>query len=219
MLFSGMGGDGALFQALRIPEVDLLTPAHTDPKPGENLVEYAARLAQLFEIGKDDVVGGSSFGGMIAAEIARQRPVSGLVLLGSCLRPSRLPKPYRLLERFGGLIPDFLLNFRGSRLLLRWRFAPLTAEAERALAKMAQVYDTAQLRAFGRMLFGWSGVEAASCPVLSIHGDRDRIIPLAAAEPGVVLKDAGHAFTLTHAEETVAEIRAFLRGSVLARQP
>ena len=89
--------------------------------------------------------------------------------------------------------------------------APLNRDAETCLIEMAVSYPTAQIRVFGRMVMGWPGVDNVPCPVLSIHGDWDRIIPLKCAEPDLILKDAGHAFTLTHADQTNSAIREFLR--------
>jgi pimeloyl-ACP methyl ester carboxylesterase len=211
VLFSGMGADHRLFRSIRIPETEIVTPDHADPAPGENLMQYAARIADGLSIQPDDIVGGISFGGMLAGEIARQRRVAGLILLGSCLRPDRLPRSYRWIERLGCFIPDFALSCRSWRPLVRWRFAPITRDAETCLIEMASRYPAAQIRAFGRMIMGWAGVDEVSCPVLSIHGDSDRIIPLRSASSDIILKDAGHAFTLTHAEQTSSAIREFLR--------
>jgi pimeloyl-ACP methyl ester carboxylesterase len=212
ILFPGMGGDRRLCQHLHIGGVMLLTPNHRSPLPGASLTEFATALAEEHKIGPDDVVGGVSFGGMLAAEIARLRAVRGLVLLGSCLDPRRkLPKSYQWLEKAGPLLPDAALGLRTWGPILRSRFAPLTPEAEDMLRAMAAVYPVSQIRDFGRMLFSWDGARPA-CPTLSIHGDKDRIIPLAAAEPGVVLEKAGHAFTLTHAEQTSMHVTAFLAG-------
>jgi pimeloyl-ACP methyl ester carboxylesterase len=211
VVFSGMGADARLFQSIRIPETEIFTPDHAEPAPEETLTEYAARIADGLNIQPADIVGGISFGGMLAGEIARQRPVAGLILLGSCLRPDRLPRSYRWIERFGCFIPDFVLSFRSWRPWIRWRFAPLTSEAETCLIEMANSYPTAQIRAFGRMIMGWTGVDDITCPVLSIHGDLDRVIPLKSAAPDIILKDAGHAFTLTHPDETTSAIGEFLR--------
>src|SRR5206468_10995601 len=71
--------------------------------------------------------------------------------------------------------PDFVLGLRSWRPLVRWRFAPVTHDAETCLVEMAVSYPTAQIRAFGRMVIGWTGVDSVPCPVLSIHGDWDRI--------------------------------------------
>ena len=203
-------------QPIQVPGIDVCTPDHVEPARGEDLPRYASRVADLNSIGASDVVGGASFGGMIAAEIARQRTVAGLILLGSCVRPERLPWSYKWIERLGKFVPDSILGFRSWRPLVRWRFAPVTAEAERCLIAMAATCPTSQIRGFGRMAINWSGVERFSCPVLSVHGDRDRIIPVGCAEPGLVLQNAGHAFTLTHAEHTIAAIREFLNSRVAA---
>ncbi len=189
----------------------MVTPDHIEPAQGETLTQYASRIADRLNIRPADVVGGVSFGGMLAGEIARQRPVAGLILLGSCLRPSRLPWSYRWVERLGRFIPDFVLDLRSWRPLVRWRFAPISRDAETCLVEMAVSCPTAQIRAFGRMVIGWTGADNLACPVLSIHGDRDLIIPLKCAEPDVILKDAGHAFTLTHADQTISAIQEFLR--------
>lgn len=216
VLFSGMGADGRLMRPIRVPGVDVCTPDHVEPAPGEDLSRYAARVAELHSIDASDVVGGASFGGMIAAEIARQWTVAGLVLLGSCVRPGRLPWAYKWIERLGKFIPDRLLGCRSWRPVVRWRFAPVTAEAEQCLVAMAATCPPSQIREFGRMALTWSGVERFSCPVLSVHGDRDRILPMGGAEPGLILPNAGHAFTLTHAEPTSAAIQEFLRSRVAA---
>jgi pimeloyl-ACP methyl ester carboxylesterase len=214
VLFSGMAADARLFRSIRISEVEIVTPDHAAPVSGEKLTQYATRMADALSIQPEDIVGGISFGGMLAGEIARQRRVAGLILLGTCLGPDRLPQSYRWIERFGVFIPDFLLSFRSWRPWVRWRFAPLTRDAETCLIEMANLYPAAQIRAFGRMIMDWSGVDDVTCPVLSIHGDSDRIIPLKSASCDIILKDAGHAFTLTHAEQTTSAIREFLRTRV-----
>ncbi len=210
ILFSGMGGDSRLYRHIRIPEVEMVTPDHVPPEAGESLPQYAARIAEGHKIQPGDVVGGISFGGMIAGEIANQRPVAGLILLGSCLRPSRFPLVFRWAERVGRFVPDFVFAARSWSPLLRWRFAPIDDAAAECLADMARNCPMSQIRAFGRMALDWPGAENLTCPVLSVHGDWDRVIPLSFAEPGIVLKDAGHAFTLTHVPETVAAVRKFI---------
>ena len=211
ILFSGLGGDHRLTEPIRIPGVDVLTPDHLPPEEGEDLPRYAARVADHNGVGAGDAVGGASFGGMIAAEIAKQRRISALILLGSCVRPESLPASYRRLESVGAFIPDWALGLRSLRPLIRWRFAPTTPEAVEILAAMAESCPMSQIRRFGRMLMSWDGASGFSCPVLAIHGDRDRIIPVECAEPGPRLKNAGHSFTLTHAAETSAAIAAFLK--------
>jgi len=211
ILFSGLGADHRLFSQLKVGDIELITPDHLAPLPDEDLVAFARRCAQAVAITRHDLVGGASFGGMIAAEIARQQTVAGLVLLGTCIQPRKLPMSYRMTKPFVRWIPSSLLKVRRVPFLIRWRFAPLTKEAFACLLLMGSTFSGETIKAFCRMVLGWTGVESFSCPVLSLHGDRDRMIPVSCAIPAsVVIPNAGHAFTLTHPETTTAAIRPFL---------
>lgn len=206
-----MGGDARLMQPLRLLDAQVAAPDHIEPLAEEDLPEYAARVAKAHRIGPSDIIGGASFGGMLAAEIAQQQDVAGLILLGSCLDPRRLPWSYKWVQRVGGFIPDALLQFRSWPPLVRWRFSPISAEAEACLISMVADCPTGQIRHFGRMAIRWRGAKQLKCPAISIHGAQDKIIPLSAADPDIIFENAGHAFTLTHSRETIAEIQRFLR--------
>lgn len=210
MLFSGMGGDKRMFAPLRVPGVELLTPDHLEPREGEDLAAFAERTADHHKLGADDVVGGVSFGGMLAAQISSRRKLAGTILLASCHQASRLPGRYRLVERFSRHLPDALLAVRSWRPFVRGRFAPIDARNAELMIEMARGYPPLMLRRFGRMIVEWAGVEGFSCPVLSVHGDGDRILPLSCIDAQVVLPSAGHAFTLTHPEPIGAAISQFL---------
>lgn len=208
-LFSGMGGDARLFEKLDLEPLRLIAPDHRDPLPRESLAAYAARIADEHAIDAGDLVGGASFGGMLAAQIARNRDVAGLVLLGTTLRPRRLPLAYRWMFRIERVVPDVLLDLRRWRPLVRWRFSSPNPEAEACIRAMSSSCPRSRLREFGRMIASWEGTTPPSCPILSVHGARDRMIPLDCAEPSRILEDAGHAFTLTHARETAEMIVEF----------
>lgn len=75
---------------------------------------------------------------------------------------------------------------------------------------MAADCPPSRLRALGRMIMTWPGIEKSACPTLVIHGDSDRIIPIRCSQPDLVLASAGHAFTLTHPDQTSSAIRHFL---------
>lgn len=211
VLFSGMGGDKRMFGPLRIPGVELAAPDHLEPLAGEDLPAFAERTADFHELGAGDVVGGVSFGGMLAAQIASRRKVAGAILLASCHQPRRLPGAYRAVELFSRRLPDALLALRSWPPFVRGRFAPIDARNAEIMIEMARGYSPAMLRRFGRMIVEWKGVESFSCPMLSVHGDGDRILPPSCIDAQLVLPAAGHAFTLTHPEPIAAAILEFLR--------
>jgi pimeloyl-ACP methyl ester carboxylesterase len=212
LLFPGLAGDARLFKLLKIPGVELAAPDHLEPRHGEDLPDYAARLAHEHRVQAEDVIGGASFGGMLASEIASKIKVRGLVLLGTCHRPRLLPYSYRVAEKLQFAIPDAALGLRSWLGLIKWRFAPLTPEAETTLRAMSETFPVSYIRRFGRMIMRWKGVEDPPGPKLVVHGDRDRILPISCATPDVVFKGAGHIFTLTHPEETNAAVSTFLKG-------
>ena len=214
ILLSGMGADRRLMQPIAIPGLEVVTPDHLDPIAGESLADYASRVADAVEVGPSDIIGGSSFGGMLAAQIARTRKVAGLVLLGTCVARDRLPPTHAWFERISRVIPDALMGVRYWRWQLRWRLGPLTPEAETIVFEMTKDFSIPNLREFGRTIIDWDGVERFDCPVLSIHGKRDRILPLRCADPDLVFNNAGHAFTLTHAEQTSDAIKDFINTGV-----
>lgn len=211
-LFSGLAADGRMFGPLKIADIEVITPDHVLPDPGQAFADYARRLIVQHGIRPEDFVGGASFGGMLAAEIAQQQSAAGLILLGTCLEPTRLPWTYRWIERCSPLIPDVALRLRDFSPLVQWRLGPLSKEQARLLADMAARSGPQLIREFCRMLFTWRGAATAVGPRLVLHGARDRVIPLRAAPSDrQVLENAGHVFTLTHAEHTSAAINAFLQ--------
>jgi pimeloyl-ACP methyl ester carboxylesterase len=211
-LFSGLGCDARMVSRLSVPGVEVVAADHLEPLPGEALSPYAGRVAEYFGIEVGDAVRGASFGGMLAAQIASQRAVAGLVLLGSCLRSARLPAFYPWAERVSRFLPDGALTLRSRRWVVRRLFDPVTPEVEDLLIDMAAQTPPGRFRAFARMIMTWPGVDRPACPILSIHGMRDRVIPVACAEPGVRLPDGGHAFMLTNADAVSAELSRSLRG-------
>jgi pimeloyl-ACP methyl ester carboxylesterase len=211
VLFSGMGGDRRMLGPIRAPGFDLITPDHLEPEAGEDLAAFAARTAERHSLGADDVVGGVSFGGMLASQISAQRRIAGAVLLASCHQPRRLPAGYRAVERFSRAIPDALLGVRSWPPFVRARFAPIDPRNAEIMIEMAREYSPAMLRRFGRMIVAWPGVEKFSCPMLAVHGANDRILPAACIDADLVLPEAGHAFTLTHPEPINEAIQSFMR--------
>ena len=206
-----MGGDKRMFAPIRAPGFELVAPEHLEPEEGEDLASFASRTAERHGIGADDVVGGVSFGGMLAAQISSRRPVAGVVLLASCHQPRRLQARYRAVELFSRAIPDAFMGLRSWPPLVRGRFAPVDARSAELLIEMARGYSPAMLRRFGRMIVEWPGVDKFSCPMLAVHGADDRIIPLSCIDAHLVLPAAGHAITLTHPEAIGAAIQDFMR--------
>jgi len=212
-LFTGLGANARLFERLQVASVELSVVELPVPEPGDDLPAYARRLGEAQGLTQDSFIGGCSFGGMIAAEIARQNGARACIQIGSALSPRQIPPHLRLAQRISRVLPNAVLERfpKDSRLLLRY-FEPV-GSAERALiVEMGRCASTKLVRRGSRMILRWRGVAKLPCPHFIIHGDRDRLIrpPRVSAVPAgaslQVIAGAGHACTLTHAHQVSAFI-------------
>ena len=90
VLFPGLGTDRRLFEPQRSAFPDLWVPPWIVPKRKETLPDYAARMAETIVPRRPTVLGGASFGGMVAYEMARHVEPEAVVLIGSCRSPRSL---------------------------------------------------------------------------------------------------------------------------------
>ena len=204
LLLPGMGADTRLFDGLR-PPLDFTVPRWPAHEPGDTLQSFSARLAA--SLGEDpDVVGGSSFGGMVALEVAALVRPKAAVLIGSCRGPQAIAPALRIVGRLGRRLPLGACRPR------RWSFGLVqawlgarTEAQERLLFDMASCTSADFLRWAIHAALAWHPTPL-DVPVFHVHGDRDRIIPLDRVQPTRVVAGAGHVLALTHA----AEVAAFL---------
>ena len=87
---SGLGADKRAFQFL---DLGFCTPVFINwikALPAENISSYARRLKEQIT-DEEPIIVGLSFGGMVAAEIARQFPVKKLILLSSAKTEKEIP--------------------------------------------------------------------------------------------------------------------------------
>jgi len=98
ILFPGLGADRRQFEPQRAEFPGLAVPPWIAPRPSESLPDYAARMAETVPHGPNVVLGGSSFGGMVAYEMAGHVRPAVVVLIGSCRSPQAIGPMLRLLR-------------------------------------------------------------------------------------------------------------------------
>jgi pimeloyl-ACP methyl ester carboxylesterase len=211
ILIPGMGADERLFGPQAAGGLTFDVSPLPIPEKRDDLPTYAARLARLMDIDSNCIVGGVSFGGMVACEIARLvRPIA-VFQIASCRSRTALPSYYTAVEWFSRMIPDQLIRMRAeasSRMLAA--LESLTPEQEELVRDMSLKVEVPFLRRVGRMIVRWKGAEEIPCPVHSIHGAKDLIIPLRHVQADEVIPDGGHMINLTHAERVNAFIQHHL---------
>lgn len=209
-----MGADARLFEPQRAYGFRFEVPVLPDPAPGEDMLAYAARIRDQLDLAGPCVVGGVSFGGMVACEVARVCTVRCVLLIASCRNRDAVPSHYRLAELASRLVPDFLIKRRAlvsGRMLAALEC--LNPEQQNVVCEMSRDVDVPQLRRISRMILRWQAPATLPCPVYQIHGDADRIIPIRRVKPDEIVRGGGHLINMTHADQVNRFIERYLAGA------
>ena len=214
ILLPGLGADERMYAPQRVAFPRLEVPRWLAPLPREPLPDYARRMAERVALapGEAFYLGGSSFGGAVALEMARVLRPRAVFLIASCRAPAGVPWALRRRGRLAGLAPRPVL-----RALHRltssstFPFGDLTPEQHAMMVAMMRGADPLFLQWGGGALMRWGGAGELPIPVYQIHGDADRILPCRRAGADVVVvPGGGHLVNVTHADAVNAFIAARL---------
>jgi len=201
VLLPGLGADRRLFGPQEAVVDDLVVPAWPEPKPRESLPEFAARLADSVPRSECLYLGGSSFGGMVALELAALLRPKGVLLIGSCTHPSSIAPLARSVRRLASALP--VSCFRPRRWMLPFvlpKSGCLTPGQRELVWSMALATPASFLKWGVEAILSWRPTPVA-VPVHHVHGSHDRLIPLRLVRPDRVVFGGGHLLTLTHSQE------------------
>lgn len=210
ILLPGLGGGPSLFDSQRSSFPELLTPGWIRPEKNEPLVDYAARFARAIDPGRACFLGGVSFGGVVALEVATHLSSMECFLIGSIRSPQQIPKRLRIFQPVTNLvmIPKWLspavMTCGG-----RW----MTPKVRGCLRQLIDC-DDYFLRWAARAILNWTpSPGVAQISIVQIHGDCDPIFPVRRVNADKRVPGAGHLVSLTHS----AEVNRFLRDRILRR--
>jgi pimeloyl-ACP methyl ester carboxylesterase len=204
-LFPGLGADQRLFDGQRQVLPDLVVPRWPEPTEGESLADFAGRIAASLQLPEGSHVGGSSFGGMVALELARLVRPQSVFLIGSCRHPGAVRSP-SVVAWLGRVLP--ISAFRPRRWLRPFIFLafgwPPSATRE-TLWSMALDASPRFLKWGLQAIASWVP-SPVSVPVHHVHGAADRLIPVRRVQADLVVPGAGHLLSMTH----VLDVNEFL---------
>lgn len=218
VLLPGLGADQRLFDPQRRQFVDLVAPPWLEPLARESLASYAERMSERIRdsvpANSRIVLGGVSFGGMLAAQMAPLLKPDAIVLIGSALHPSEISFKLRTMAFAGKWMPvppSATTRIMG-RAFIR-TLGPMKREHRHFLETMIDAIPFSFLRWAGDAIFGWEGRAKFECRLVRLHGDRDRIIPLPKHGLVHVIRGAGHVPSVSHADEVNQHLHAALRNA------
>lgn len=214
ILIPGMGADRRLFGPQRDGGLAFEVPDLPTPGPKDDMARYARRVRDLLKLDGPCVIGGVSFGGMLAYQLGTLCQARCVLLIASCRGRSAIPRYYRGAQWVSRLLPDVVIRRRciaSSRMLAK--LESLTDPQYRLIRDMSADVPVPFLRRAGRMILNWDAPATLPCPVHAIHGTKDRIIPVRGVAAEEVVPDGGHLINLTHAEQVNRFITCHLNGA------
>jgi pimeloyl-ACP methyl ester carboxylesterase len=207
ILLPGLGADARLLESQRAVLPQLEVPPWLPHREEETLAEYGRRMAQTIDPTGPFYLGGVSFGGMVAQEIARYLRPRAIILIASCRRGAAIAPHLKYFVRFADMFPDRVFDAGlGLSQAFASKFGKLLPADEALLGEMFAAVSARFVRWGIAAITEWPGVEQLDVPVVHIHGSDDEWIPLESVEPDQVIPGGGHLINLTHA----AQVNAFL---------
>jgi len=198
ILLPGLAANAAVFAPQCEAFPDIVVPPWLDPEPGESLAEYAGRFARRIDPGRRCIVGGMSFGGIVATELCQHLDVERCLLIGSIRHPRYLPKRARYALAVARRLPVWMARLpigvaRGTRRLVEPLLPPVLGNLWGQLGAADAELMIWSLRA----LAAWESRGSCPCPIEQIHGSRDRVFPVSSAPGAEIVPDGTHVLTLT----------------------
>lgn len=209
ILLPGLGSTPDVFYHQRKAFGDRLeTPAFISHEPNESVAAYAQRWAKKLSRPGDDrplFIGGVSFGGMLAQEMALHLdPKPRAVLLLSTTRQADQVTPaMQLAEVFGRFIPTSAVNKALLQLNLLFALRDgLDDDDKGRLMQAGREVDPDVAKWAGSVAVDWPGFDPPSDypPVHQIHAKKDWVIKAPSEDaPNVELVEGGsHLLHMTH---------------------
>jgi pimeloyl-ACP methyl ester carboxylesterase len=201
-LIPGLGADERVFQFLQLQGEVHVLPWLVLRTPDETLPQYAARLAAAVPEAQPCWLVGVSFGGLLALEVGRLRPLARLVLISSLGSAAELP----VCCGWHGLRASTAWCRRSccSRVprLAQWFFGANNGEEYQLLRRILQDTDPEFARWAIAHLLEWDshGVR----PAVRLHGTHDRLLPAGAGPVAHRIAGGGHFMIVSHAAEISA---------------
>jgi pimeloyl-ACP methyl ester carboxylesterase len=209
ILLPGLGADSRLFEPQRKAFPELVVPPWIPPRKHETLPDYAVRMAESIVPLPNVplILGGVSFGGMMAYEMARHLRPDAVVQIASCRTRRALGNLGRTGRWLLPMLPVQTWN------LAKWmspavrfysRLQPVDREM---LVTMFKEMDSGFMHWVLEAILNWDPRPLEGVRVFQIHGGRDPLISVRHVQADQIIPQGGHMINFSHAEEVNSFIR------------
>lgn len=195
---SGLGADERIFAHLNVPGVNLVHLPWVSHEPKDTIASYAKKMATLIKE-ETPMILGLSFGGMVAVEITKLRPVKQTILVSSAKSKRELPEFDGSLKFFinHNLIPYRL--FKKPNAILYEKFGAKSEDDKNILNLIMKDTDTHFLGWAFKAMLNWQNIIVPP-KIIHIHGTDDKVIPPANITPNYWINNGSHMMIYNRAD-------------------
>jgi pimeloyl-ACP methyl ester carboxylesterase len=206
---SGLGADERAFSKLKVDGYALKVINWLMPEPNETIEHYATRMrAGITE--ENPVLMGLSFGGMMCTEIAKQIPVSKIIIISSIKSSKELPL---WMKAVATLKLNKIVPLKSTRLTqpIQNKMLGIQTEEEKSLvAGLRREVDLPYTNWAVNQTINWKN-NLQQPNIYHIHGDKDNMFPIKNIKADFTIKDGGHFMIMNKADEVSACINSIMK--------
>lgn len=207
-LLPGMSFDYPVYSRLvpLLPNVQVLN--FITPHSGESLKSYAKRMAE--NCSPAAFIGGISFGGIVAYEIACEINPPGCIQIASISDPNELPPWFQFGRLMGGWATSHSMNIASH--VAATVPARIQSSTTMRLSQLRGEQGSWHRWAVSAVL-DWSPSRSLECPSIKIHGSHDRTFPIQFVHADVVIERGTHNLPVSNPSETAAAVHSFVQSN------
>lgn len=210
-LIPGLGADHRLFGKLDLSGHTVHYLDWPTMPEGSSLKDFAVKLAARVDATRSHVLIGVSMGGMVAQELAELTNPVQVIIISSWKGPQEMPRQIRLLR---GTHPERMLTpmiLRQTLSLARWQMGIETPEDVALFDQLITVHGIDQLKVQINACVTWPGPTEPVAHLVHIHGDRDRLMPIANVKNARIIAGGSHFMVFNKAQEVGEQVKLALK--------
>lgn len=211
-LIPGLGADHRLFNRFLVDAPHRFAHDWPDMPEGSSLVDFAKKLALEVDSSRPHILIGMSMGGMVVQEMAALTKPKAVAIISSWKGPAEMPLHIRALR---GKHPERVLTKAMLQRLLpviRWQMGVEGPDAIALLESFALASNLDRLKVQVSAILDWEGPSDPFPGLIHIHGDHDRLMPLASITSAYVVKGGTHFMIYQMSAEVERVLRNALSG-------
>ncbi len=211
ILVPGMGANENVFAAQLKAIPNLTIVKWIAPNGSDTISSYAKRLALKYNPDRPCIIGGASFGGIIAQEMANYLPALACVLIGSIKSRNGTPWWFKLARPLRASINLAPLSLLQASAAFSSEVPTIKGYKDTAtILNQFSDSDRKLLRWSMKQVLQWKG-RFQSIKTYQIHGEYDPIFPVSKTKADRIVKDGGHVISVSHPNEVTDFLRMVIK--------